>query len=807
MSSEKTFFRFFTAGLDADENTRQKILAEAKAADVHFPPRLQAFWANKSLDRSSFYEELADFAPKGPCFPKAFDDLRLEEEIGKGGMGIVYRARQISLNREVAVKFLSQRGITTDNDEAADEARIMKEAHLLAQLSHTNIVGIHGSGCLTIGERRFPYLFMPLRQGLPLDAFLAQNDLSLRERMLLLLQVCRGLQHSHAQFINHRDLKPSNLLVSNHDGRPHLQIIDFGLAAKGDEHLCGGTEGFLPPEAKAGKTIAGVTSDIYATGVILHMMLADAAPQDGKLCSQVAAEGGPRAIAPHRLRGDLDALCAKAMAHDPKQRYQTVQDLADDIRAWLETKPLSAVPHTRSYVYRKFIHRRRSHIAAACFACVLLLGWADSFNHKMRLEQDKLKQQTLLLEQKAALLRSDRQKVKVHDILIEMFRHLDPSRGGLKISVRDLLLRGEKVLKEADYEADPSLQGAAFLAMANTFEEVGMYEKAAQLSLRAAQLFHGEGPTGTLDYLEALRHRAFQLNRLAQRQEAKALYEFLLAHPEMNKDPVGLFKVQTGLAGVYVEERDTQRAIALLDPALATGRKLIGLSDATTLAAQDTLARALVLDGKLNRALPLFADAHLRLSTTLGADHPRTLTALSNLAWAKTRTQSPDENLIRDLVERRARAIGPSHPDTLQSQNLLGNFLYHNGRLIEAADVLRCALQNAEPGDLEIRYLLMHSLGNALKERHRYNEAEELIQIAAYGRSELIGKDHPQTLYSLGTLAEIYLMSERIEQAHQLARELYDKALLRWGPKNGKTPIFENLLKQTENALNKKNSG
>lgn len=783
---ERWFYRLFAAGLEADENTRQMILADAQAVDKSFPPRLRNFWVNRSEEQSSLFAGLADVAPFKPTYPEKFGDFHLQEEIGAGGMGVVFKAWQLSLNREVAVKFLTQRGFLTESYSAGENQRIMNEARLLAQLNHDNIVKIHEIGCLTIENRKFPYLVMPLEKGLPLDLYLAKHHLPLRERLQLLLQVCDGLQHSHAQFINHRDLKPSNILVSEDNGRPRVRIIDFGLAAKGDEDFRGGTKGFLPPEAKAGQPVAGVASDIFATGVTLHLMLADGLPKEGKRCSEVAKADGP--VHPRHIRGDLDALCAKATHPDPRQRYQTVQDLAGDIRAWLNNEPLCAVPRTRSYLLEKYVRRRRSQLIVALITLMFLAVWTDSIN-------DKLKHQK-------ALERSSRQKAKVHDILLAMFHNLDPSRGGLEISVRDLLLRGEKVMKNADYADDPVLRGAAYLAMSNTFEEIGMYEKAAELSKDAVKLFDDGGGYGDYDKIEALRHHAFQLTRLAQHQEARRTYEDLLSLPQLQRDPVGLLKVRTGLAGVFVEEQNAKQAIALLEPILTDSRKRIGPNNPTTLAAQDTLARALVLDNRADEALALFADAHRRLCATLGANHPRTLTALNNFTWAETQTETLNERRFRDLVTRRAQTIGPGHPDTLESVNLLGNYLYQRGRRQEAADLFLCGLLDAEFDDREIRYQLMHSLGNTLKDLDQCTEAETLMRNAAYGRSELIGQNHPQTLLSLGTLVEIFMISGRQEEAHQLALEVHETALLRWGPEHRQTRIYVGLLQQAKDPSN-----
>lgn len=787
MSSEEILHQFFLAGLDADENTRAPILLEAGQCDPTFPPRLRAMWANTHLDDSRFFNGLSRYIPHEPSFPRDVGVYRLEEKIGAGGMGVVFRAWQSDLERLVAVKFLTHRGLASGADHFAQEARI------LAKMNHANIVTIFETGHLDIGDRVFPYVVMPLCKGLALDAYFRKHAPNLKERLHLLLQATEGLGHAHAQFINHRDLKPSNLLVEETDAGPILKIIDFGLAGSQDERLRGGTDGFLAPEAKSGATLTGATADIYALGVILHLLLADAPPRENQSCSQVASNGGPLAIPSRKLRGDLDAVCAKAMAADPNQRYQTVQDLAADLRAFLTVKPLQAVRPTHRYLVTKFVVRRKTQLTIALLALMILTGWAQSLRQKIASDRKAV-------EQERALLRSERQKLKVHDTLVAMFANLNPGRGGLQISVRELVMRGEAQLEKADYGNDPGLKGAAYLAMANVYEEIGMFRHALRLSERAGEIFECEDEVGRVDYLSALRHQAFQLSRLGHLKPARALYEKLIDDPQTGQDPEFLLMVQTGLGIVYVAEREADAALKVLEPAHQAWRTLKGANHTRTLAAQDTLARALILKNNSRRARTLLTDVHQKLSTQLGPDHPRTLAALSNLALADVDEEDADEQLLRDVVARQSRILGGGHPDTLYSKNLLGSYLYQQKRYGEAADQLECALLAVETDDWESRFLLAHNLGNTLKDMGEVARAEALLVEAGDGRTKLLGEEHPQTFLSLGTLVEIYIKSGREHAALVQAEDLYQKVVMRWGPHGGIAPLFHQLLREAERA-------
>jgi serine/threonine protein kinase len=307
---------------------------------------------------------------------------KLLEEIGEGGMGVVYMAEQQEpVRRTVALKV-----IKPGMDSRQVIARFEAERQALAIMDHPSIARVFDAGATDSGR---PYFVMELVRGIPLTDYCDQNQLTARERLELFIPICHAVEHAHQNGIIHRDIKPSNVLVTSYDGVPVPKIIDFGIAkatsrqstATATSTGCGqivGTPVYMSPEqAELDGQDVDTRSDIYSLGVVLYELLTGGTPFAHERVHEVAYDEIRRMIRedeppspssristlnqaaaatvsacrktePARLsrqvRGDLDWIVMKALEKDPARRYQTANDLARDIQRYLSSDPIEARP-------------------------------------------------------------------------------------------------------------------------------------------------------------------------------------------------------------------------------------------------------------------------------------------------------------------------------------------------------------------------------------------------------------------------------------------------------------------------------
>ncbi len=324
--------------------------------------------------------------------------------LGEGGFGTVWQAEQARpVRRDVALKIIKL-GMNTREVVARFEA----ERQALAVMDHPGIATVLDAGITTHGR---PYFVMERVNGIPLTQYCNSQTLTIPQRLHLLIDVCRAVQHAHQKGVIHRDLKPTNILVATIDGRPVPKVIDFGIAkATGETSLTDftlvthvgrlmGTPAYMSPEQLLPGKDIDTRTDVYSLGVILFELLAGALPfgmgPDGK---PAATQAQPRpstrirsltadekvrlatshATEPPRLigliRGDLDWISVKALEQDRARRYDSAQALADDLTAFLEQRPIEARPPTRGYLLKRFTQRNKGLVAAASIILLTLLG-------------------------------------------------------------------------------------------------------------------------------------------------------------------------------------------------------------------------------------------------------------------------------------------------------------------------------------------------------------------------------------------------------------------------------------------------
>jgi formylglycine-generating enzyme required for sulfatase activity len=317
-------------------------------------------------------------------------------ELGRGGMGVVYRARHLALKRTVALKMI----LAGDFAGAAEIARFRTEAELAARLQHPNIVQIH-----EVGEvDGHPYCALEYVDGGSLAHKLAGQPLPVREAARLVEALAQAMHLAHSRNVVHRDLKPGNVLLTP-AGTP--KVTDFGLArqlnADSGRTASGavlGTPSYMAPEQASGETrAAGPTADVYALGAILYECLTGRPPFRGAtLMATLEQVRHAEPVAPRQVRPevprDLETVCSKCLRKEPERRYSSAKELADDLGRFLRGEPVQARPVGAWVRTAKWARRKPAAaalVAVSVVATMLLVGGTIWFAEQLRHERDDLR--------------------------------------------------------------------------------------------------------------------------------------------------------------------------------------------------------------------------------------------------------------------------------------------------------------------------------------------------------------------------------------------------------------------------------
>ena len=345
----------------------------------------------------------------------AIEGYKITDRLGAGGMGTVWRAVQSSTKREVAMKFLGSHRFASKKSRA----RFEREVSLAAKLTHPNIARVYHSGV----HRGVYYYAMELVDGVHLDSFVQQNELSQRDVLELMKDICDAVYHAHKLGVIHRDLKPSNILVTQ-DGRPY--IVDFGLAKASMQETddvtisiegeISGTLAYMAPEQAAGRTDKiSERTDVYSLGVIMHQLLIGRLPHNMSgsrydILKRIVEQEVDRPSEDSEAIGsDLEALILTALAQKPEDRYPSAGVFMQDIENHLQGKALYARSLSTAYRIRKQLgkYRRPVTFTLACAAVLLVLIAASLYF--IHLEQKK---RLAIENQLAGLLEQQQQGIE-----------------------------------------------------------------------------------------------------------------------------------------------------------------------------------------------------------------------------------------------------------------------------------------------------------------------------------------------------------------------------------------------------------
>ncbi|MEX2139545.1 MAG: serine/threonine-protein kinase [Pirellulales bacterium] len=740
---------------------------------------------------------------------------KLLEEIGEGGMGVVYMAEQSQpVRRTVALKLLKP-----GMDSRQVIARFEAERQALAMMDHPNIAkvldaGMVGPVCRTgpdvastgidqgparqAGPTGRPYFVMELVKGVPVTEYCDEMRLTVNERLNLFIPVCQAVQHAHQKGIIHRDIKPSNILVALYDGVPVPKVIDFGVAKAtglkltektmftGFGQLIGTLEYMSPEQAQFNQLDIDTRSDIYSLGVLLYELLAGTMPFDQAQLRKVTFDetlriireveppkpstkistsdrlpliAAKRSAEPAQLgrqiKGDLDWIVMKCLEKNRNRRYETASALEMDLRRYLADEPVVARPPSRAYLLRKFVHRNRGPVVSAFLVLLALVGGVIGTTWGM-IRAEQARQNAAAAERAQTELAKRERQAKVET---------------------------QKRLAQIEIGTDTLasiIQGIDLMAAEN--EGVTLRDLLVRRLHAAAQQLDGEAVGDPLVVARLQHVLGVALQGLGHSQQAEAvLVKACQTRVQLlGDDDLDTVATKHELALVYREQAKYDLAETLYKEALATRTARLGFDHADTLMSQHHLAMLYYAQGDHVLAETLIREVVELRTARLGADHPVTLTSQHRLAlvYRSQRKFDAAEELCKDVLALRTARLGADHLDTLASKQLLAALSFLQGKpelaeplYKEVLDVRTAKLGVDHPDTLTTQ----HNLALLYSSIDKLDRSIPLLEETVALRRSKLGPDHPTTLSTQFDLGRVYCQAGRLADGVKLLEEVHEK--------------------------------
>ena len=640
--------------------------------------------------------------------------FRVLEFIDGGGMAQVFRAERDDgqFEQVVAIKVL-RTSLSADLSE-----RFAAESRLLGKLKHPGIAQIIDGG-MAHGD---PWIAMEFVDGQPLDAYCNEKRLTVEERLAAFLCVADAVQHAHSRLIVHRDIKPSNVLVS-HDGRPIL--LDFGIAKTLSEQLSADdppalsllTPQYATPEQVSGEP-AGVASDIYQLGLLLYTLLTDRLAQGMEHSSievmkKIVIEHAPispskqigklraedkalaRSVAEARktrsaslekkLQGDLDAIVGKSLEKDPDRRYRSVTALVDDVKAFLDCRPVQARSPGLLYRSERFARRHRGGVIAGVLTFVVVftaltmvaLSWRSALNAQTQ------------------ALAEARRSQQVGEFLGQMLERSNPWFGGSERATTRGLLDASR--DDIDSLVDqPDVQAELLTRFGAAYRSMGAYEDSIEAYGDGIELWRALGEMDpVVTGLTQLAFISLQLNRIeAGQQYLREARTIATQTPGLLPESRGYLSlveaINTGMNGEF----DAQ--LATLESVIAEleGETSVQAARVREAATMRMIPNAMYVSdlGRLESLIDEIDSSH-QLRTDTAPAAAVILLQHKMRYWQMRGGLTVAERYGKEALQQLRKIFGPDHARTAFAETDVAMLLLDHGKLDEADDYFQPGLE------------------------------------------------------------------------------------------------------------------
>lgn len=806
--------------LGLDEAGRAARLADIRANEPSLAARLEQLVAladdEQALDHA-LLGALERLAEDDHVTPRRVGAWRLCARVGYGGMSQVFLAERAdgSYRHNVAIKLIWP-GLAG----STNLARFQSERQILAGLDDARIARLIDGGITDDGR---PWLAMEYVEGLPVDQWCDQQDMSVEDRLRLFNEIAAAVGAAHRRLIIHRDIKPANVLV-NADGQ--VKLLDFGIARLADDEdettsSPAGERAFTPefasPEQIKGGAVT-TASDVYQLGALLFALLVGEAPRrvdpgkdpdnDGVLAEPPSASQRVRAmpqadgervarnrqtrhsLLARRLQGDLDAIIARAMAADPEQRYDSANALRDDISRHLQGQPVSARRSTRRYRLGKFVNRNRVGVAASAVILVAVLAGLAGTIHQARIAS---------MEAAKAM--------EVRDFLVGLFEFSAPDIAqGREITVREMLDRGAERIR-GELVGQPEIQADMMATAGDIYRRLGQGETAGEMLGNALEMrLHLHGP----DHLAVADVRHYLGQLYADQGHAEQAEAYLVEARDLRRRHLGaghpaVADTLLALSAVYWRAGRREEAEPVMREVLAIYRQSLPEHDPRIHRALRGLAAMQHNRGELDQAEASYRHIIDTLRYHYGDVHSEIASSLHNLGFIEHARghHAEAEALLRESLAIKLQIYGEGHPELVTTLAAIG-------RERERLDDLEGALAMYSEG-LEIlrEHVIadhprvasaLFSIANVLVDLDRPAEAIAYLDESLNIRRAVLGPEHRMTAVTAARLADLLIDAGALDEAAVLVEyhatpataEIYAETLARIDAvQPGREPLSE----------------
>ncbi|MHC4944287.1 MAG: serine/threonine-protein kinase [Planctomycetota bacterium] len=752
-------------------------------------------------------------------------------EIQRGGQGVVYRARQCSTKRIVAIKVLLEGLFASE----ASRYRFRREIESVVRLRHPNIVRIIDSG--TAPDGRLFYV-MEFVDGVPIDDPLLPHGGSLNEKLILFKRICEPVHHAHQHGIIHRDLKPGNILIDG-NGSPH--ILDFGLAKSASElygdsreassvshtgQFLGSLAWASPEQIEESPDRIDLRTDVYSLGVILYRLITGRLPHAisnnlRQTLDEITSAEPPRPRTIKRdIPDDVETMALRCLAKEPERRYQTAGELGRDVERYLRGEPIDAKRDRAWYVFRKTLARYKAITALVVIMLGLIVGFSIfmtiSYERTLRAEREARANLAQALTQKTKAL-------AVQDFLSGVLALTDPCVSSEhSVALRAMLDSAEQSIATR-FGDHPEIEAEIRYVIGDAHFHLGSFEAAVGNHEKALELFESVHGDDHPDVAKALCNLAYLRIQRGLLEEAESMLERAHAtyKSHFGEDHERTAESMRYLGDLRAAQRRYDEAHELFSQALGIYETRIASYDLRMLKVLYHWSNLLITRREFDEAQEKID--RIRDITEKHPDVNRWAQTVVFLNEGKIHRSKGDlesaETSFQEAIDSALVIFGDQHTFLAEIYNYMGHTMYYQERFSDAVewhskalgifermigresaasaaclvyiahsewmlgdlDAAEAKLREAIPiyrktygPDSRMTAFYLLSLGQVLRDQEKYGEALPFLEEAARIRTAAVGEKHVVSAQSNALLGQCLVKLGRYEEGEKLLLDSYD---------------------------------